>query len=79
MHVKALSRIIRKDYYLFEEDEKDDLRFNVISNSISVISGRRKGDNKKLCVQWNPVSIKEFASPEIEPGTSRSAGQRLTH
>ena len=32
----------------------DDLRFYVLFNSISVISGRWADDNERL-VQWNPV------------------------
>ena len=40
----------------------DDLRFYIISNSISVKSGRWADDNEG-CVQWNPAyGWEDFAS-----------------
>ena len=33
----------------------DDLRFYVLFNSISVISGQCLDDNERLCANWNSV------------------------
>ena len=58
----------------------DDLRFYVLFNSISIISGRCLGDNKRLCAMEPRLQLKRSPPPaEFELGTARSAGQRLIH
>ena len=47
----------------------DDLQFNVLFNSISVISGGWEDDNERLCAM----------EAELELETARSVGQLLTH
>ena len=51
----------------------DDLRFYVLSNSISVISGRCYDDNEKLCAMEPRLRL-ERPSPRagLESGTARS-------
>ena len=58
----------------------DDFRFNVLFNTITVISGTRMGDNERLCAMELPsLRLKRFLSPAgLEKGTARSAVQRLT-
>ena len=56
----------------------DDLRFYVLFNSISVISGRWRMIMKG-CVQWNPFYGGDFASSKDRTGIVRSVGQQLTH
>ena len=57
----------------------DDLRFYVLFNSISVISGQWAGDNERLCAMEPHLPLKR-SSPQVrlEPGTARSVDQRLT-
>ena len=58
----------------------DDLRYNVLFNSISVISGRWADDNERLCAMEPCLRLKKSSPPaDIELGTARSVGQRLTH
>ena len=58
----------------------DDLRFYVLFNSISVISGRWADDNDRLCAMEPRLRLKR-SSPRagLELTTTRSVGQRLTH
>ena len=58
----------------------DDLRFYVLFNSISVISGRWADDNERLCAMEPRLRLKR-SSPQagLELTTARSVGQRLTH
>ena len=58
----------------------DDLRFNVLFNSISVISGRWEVDNERLCAMELRLRLKR-SSPQggLELLTARSVGERLTH
>ena len=54
----------------------DDLRFMSLFNSISVISGRRKGGNEKLCAM-ELLRLKRFPSTaDLEPKAAISTGQR---
>ena len=48
--------------------------------SISVISGQWAGDNDRLCATESCLPLKR-SPPEVglEPGTSKLAGQHLTH
>ena len=56
----------------------DDLQFYIFYNSISVISGQWKVDNKRLCALEPCSGLKRFLhSVGLEPGTARSAGQCL--
>ena len=58
----------------------DDLRYYVLSNSSSVISGRWLGDNERLCAMESLLRLKRPPPQEgLEPGTARSVGQRLTY
>ena len=79
--IKGNSNLIR-----FSGGWMDDLRFYILFNSISVISGWWAGDN----VQWNAVEgrwrgLKPGTTRsvggggELEPGTTRSVGQCLTY
>ena len=43
----------------------DDLQFNVLFNSISVISGQWEGDNERF-VQWNPVYYRDGSSNKLQ-------------
>ena len=58
----------------------DDLRFYILFNSISVISGCSAGDNERLCAV-QPYFYVEKISPQVGPKlrTARSVGQHLTH
>ena len=67
--------------HIVEMDEwMDDLRFYVIFNSISVISGRWLVDNERMCA-IEPILRSERFPPQarLEPGIARSEGERLTH
>ena len=56
----------------------DDLRFYVLFNSISVISGRCQGDNERMCTMESRLLWNTFpTSAGIEFGTARSAGKRF--
>ena len=56
----------------------DDLRFYVLFNSISVISGRLKVDNERIYAIEPRLRLKRYPPPAgLEPGTTRSAGPRL--
>ena len=57
----------------------DDLRFYVLFNSTSVISGQWADDNERLCCE-TPFAVEKI-SPRagLKLGTARSAGQRLVH
>ena len=58
----------------------DDLRFHILSNSISIISGRWTADNERLCAMEPRLRMKEFPPPAgLELETARSAGQHLTY
>ena len=58
----------------------DDLRFNVLFNSISVISGQWADDTERLCAMEPRLRLKR-SSPQagLELTTARLVGQRLTH
>ena len=55
----------------------DDLRVYVFFNSITVISGRWKGDFESLHARKPLLRLKRFASPGIELRTARSARNPL--
>ena len=57
----------------------DDLRFYVLFNSISVISGQWVGDNERLCAMELFTVVKISPQVGIKLGTPRSVGQDLTH
>ena len=58
----------------------NNLQFYVIFNSISVISGRWPGDNKRLCAIESRLRLKRSVPlAMLEPGTARSVGQRLAY
>ena len=58
----------------------DDLRFYVLFNSVSVISGRWTDDNERLCAMGPRLRLKRsLPQAEIESRTVGSRGQRLTH
>ena len=51
----------------------DDLRFYVLFNSISVISGRWKDYDKRLCAMETCFTVEKISHrAELEPGTVRS-------
>ena len=56
----------------------DGLRFHVLFNSISVISGQWTGDNERLCAISPRLRLKR-SPPQagLEPGTATSVGKRL--
>ena len=58
----------------------DDLRFYVLYNSNSVISGRCLDDNAKAVCNGTPFMVEKI-SPRvrIELGPARSVGQRFNH
>ena len=60
--------------------DDNDLRFYLLFNSVSVISGRWADDNERLCA-IEPRSRLKRSSPQawLELTTARSVGQRLTH
>ena len=48
----------------------DELRFNVRFNSISFISGRRKGEHEKLCAMKRRLGLEIISPAEgLEPET----------
>ena len=54
----------------------DDLQFNVLFNSILVISGEWEGDNERLCAMESHLWLKGFLpSMGMKPRTARSACQ----
>ena len=54
----------------------NDLRFYVLVNSISVISGRWLGNYERLCAMEPRLRLKKSLSQAgLEPGTVRSADQ----
>ena len=57
----------------------DDLRFYILFNRISVISGQWVGDNERLSDVEPDLQLKR-SPPEagLEPGTIRSTGQPVT-
>ena len=57
----------------------DDLRFYVLCNSISVISGRWADDNERLCAMEPRLRLGVFTLSGDRTRTVRSVGQRLTH
>ena len=49
--------------------------FMSFSNSISVISGQRAGDNERLCAMEPHLQMRRSPPQvELEPGTTRSVG-----
>ena len=61
----------------------DYLRFYVLFNSISVISGRWADDNERLCTIETLFTIEKISASGGDggdrTGTVRSVGQRSTH
>ena len=58
----------------------NDLRNCVLFKSIPVISEWWVGDNERLCSMEPRLLLKRALSQaRLEPGTARSAGQRLSH
>ena len=54
----------------------DNLRFYVLFNRISVLSGRFLDDNERLCAMEHRLRLERFPSQAgLEPGTTRSVGQ----
>ena len=53
----------------------------VLFNSISVISGRRKGGNERLCAMEPCLRLKRFLPLGVELGTARSGPEviKLVH
>ena len=63
----------------------DDLRFYVLFNSISVISGRCLGDNERLCamelrlrlrrfhLEWGSNSVRLISRPALNPLSYRGS------
>ena len=67
-------------YGIMKDGWLDDLRFYVLFNSISVISGRWAGDNERLCAMEPRLRLRRSRLRwGIELGTARSVYQRLTH
>ena len=57
----------------------DDLQFYILFNSISLLSGWWVSDNERVC-NGTLIMIEKFSPQEgLEPGTTRSVGQVLTH
>ena len=58
----------------------DDMRFCVLFNSISAISGQWAGDNGRLCATKARLRLKR-SPPQagLEPGNARLVGQRLIY
>ena len=56
----------------------NDLRFNVIFITISIISERWAGDNERPCAV-EPRLKRSPPQAGLEPGNARSVGQRLTY
>ena len=62
-----------------EDGWMGDLRFYVLSLSISAIPGQWGGDNERLC-SGTPFAIEMVSvSGEVRPGNARSVGQHLTY
>ena len=59
----------------------DDLRFYVLFNSISVISGQCSddNDNERLFAMELRLRLRRFHQSEDRTQSARSVGQRLTH
>ena len=57
----------------------DDLRFYILFNSFSVISGRCSDDNERLCAMELRLRLRRFHLSEDRAWSARSIGQRLTH
>ena len=57
----------------------DDMRFYVLFNSVSVISGRCMDDNERLCAMILRLRLRRYTSSEDRTRFTRSIGQRLTH
>ena len=57
----------------------DDMRFYVLFNSVSVISGRWEVDNDWLCAMELCLRLRRFCLGGDRTGSTRSVGQRLTH
>ena len=58
----------------------DDLRFYILFNRMSVISGRRTDNNGRLCAMEPHLRLEKIPPVEgLEPRTDRSIGQRLTY
>ena len=58
----------------------DDLRFYVDFNSILVISALWMGDNERVCAMESRLQLeRSLPQAQLEPGTAKLAGQRLTH
>ena len=58
----------------------DGIRFYVLFNSISVISGLLACDDEKLCAMGSRSRLKRsLPRVGLEPGTARSVGRRLTY
>ena len=57
----------------------DDLRFYVLLNSISVISGQCLDDNERLCAMELRLRLRRFPSSGDRTQSASSVGQRLTH
>ena len=58
----------------------DDLQFYAPCNIISVISGRRRGKNERLCAISPRLGLEIFQlQAGLESGTARSVGQGLTY
>ena len=55
----------------------NDLRFYLLLNSIPVISGRRLGNNERLCAMEPRLRLKKFLPQAgLKLGTAKSADQR---
>ena len=69
--------------YLINKSWTDDLRFYVLFNSTSGISGRWVGDNDRLYAMEPREGLKmsppQAVAARIKPESFRSPGQRLTH
>ena len=60
--------------------QMDDLQFYALFNSISVMSGRWKGNTERLCAMEPRLRLKRFLpSAGTKPGSVSLASQRLTH
>ena len=58
----------------------DDLRFHVLFNSISVISGRWLGDHERLSAMKPHLRLDGYPPQAgLEPGTARSVGLWLPY
>ena len=63
-----------KKGYLLE----DDLRFKVLFNSISVLSGQKFGDKERLCAMELCLRLEKFPPQAgLELRTARSVGMEL--